>query len=340
MKFDTGVLAPSLAAVPALARQAEAIGFDGLWTSETQHNAFLPLVLAAEHTGRIELGTAIAVAFARNPMDVAYTAWDLAQFSHGRFILGLGTQVKPHIERRFSMPWGPAAPKLREFIQAVRHIWDVWQHGARLNFRGEFYKHTLMSPFFNPGPIEYSRIPIYIAGVNEQLCQLAGELADGFHVHPYHSPSYLRERVIPWIEAGAAAAGRERAAVVLTTTVFVITGRDEVALERSRAAVRQQIAFYASTPTYQSVMAHHGWLETAERLSGLAARQKWAEMPALVTDEMLATFAVEAPPDRLAATVEARYAGLIDRLAYYAEFIPDADEEFWRMTVAHFHSKQ
>lgn len=339
MKFDTGVLAPSLTAVPALARQAEEIGFDGLWTSETQHNPFLPLALAAEHTERIELGTAIAVAFARNPMDVAYIAWDLAQLSRGRFILGLGTQVKPHIERRFSMPWGSPVAKLREFVLALRHIWDSWQNQTKLNFRGEFYKHTLMSPFFNPGPIEYPPIPIYIAGVNEQLCRLAGELADGFHVHPYHSPSYLRERVIPWIEAGALAAGRQRSDVVLTTTVFVITGRDAAAMERSRAAVRQQIAFYASTPTYHPVMAHHGWLETAERLSGLAARQKWEEMPGLVTDEMLATFAVEAPPDRLAATVEARYTGLMDRLAYYAEFIPDADEDFWRMNVAHFHNR-
>lgn len=339
MKFDTGVLAPSLANVPDLARQAEAIGFDGLWASETQHNAFLPLVLAAEHTGRIELGTAIAVAFARNPMDIAYTAWDLAQFSRGRFILGLGTQVKPHIERRFSMPWGPAAPKLREFILALRHIWDAWQNGTRLNFRGEFYQHTLMSPFFNPGPIEYPAIPIYIAGVNEQLCRLAGELADGFHVHPYHSPAYLRERVIPWIEAGAAAAGRRRADVALSTSVFVITGRDEAAMERSRTAVRQQIAFYASTPTYHPVMAHHGWLETAERLSALAARQKWDEMPALVTEEMLETFAVAAPPERLAAAVQARYTGLLDRVAYYAEFIPDADEDFWRMSVAQFHRR-
>lgn len=338
MKFDTNLMGTSLAEVPATARYAEALGFDGLWSSETRHNPFLPHVLAAEHTERIELGTAVAIAFARNPMDVAYLAWDLAQLSRGRFILGLGTQVKAHIERRFAMPWGPAAPRLREFILALRAIWESWQHGTRLNFRGDFYKHTLMSPFFNPGPIETPDIPIYIAGVNEQLCRLAGELADGFHVHPYHTPAYLRDRIIPWIEAGAKAAGRERADLVLSTTAFVVTGRDDAALERSREAVRRQIAFYASTPSYHPVMAHHGWLETAQRLSALAARQKWDEMPALITEEMIETFAVVAPHDRLAAAVKERYTGLVDRLAYYAEFITDAEEDFWRMSVAQFHA--
>jgi probable F420-dependent oxidoreductase len=336
MKFDTALMTTNLSGVPGVARRAEELGFRGLWTSETQHNAFLPHVLAAEHTSKLELGTAVAIAFARNPMDVAYQAWDLAELSKGRFILGLGTQVRAHIERRFSMPWGPAAPKLREFVMAVRHIWECWQTGSKLNFRGEYYSHTLMSPFFNPGPIRYPKIPIYIAGVNEQLCQLAGEVADGFHVHPYHTASYLREKIIPWIETGAGKAGRRREDVALSSMVFVVTGRDEAAWAASAMMVRQQIAFYASTPTYRSVMEHHGWGDVGEKLSALATRQLWGEMLPLITDEMLGTFAVVAPPDQLAAAVKARYTGLLDRLGYYAEFMAGLDEDFWRRTVAEF----
>ena len=298
-----------------------------------------PLVLAAEHTRRIELGTSIAVAFARSPMDTAYQAWDLAQFSQGRFILGLGTQVKAHIERRFSMPWGPPVPMLREYIHALRAIWRSWQTGERLNFRGKFYKFTLMSPFFNPGPIDYPDIPIYIAGVNEGLCRLAGEVADGFHVHPLNSARYVRECVRPWIEAGARKAGRRLEDVAVSVTVFVVTGRDEAEMEKERESVRQQIAFYASTPTYRTVLELHGWGDTAQELSRLAARQRWDEMPRLITDEMLETFAVVAPRDRLAEAVKARYAGLADRITYYAAFL-EGDEDFWRETVRAFKENQ
>ncbi len=339
MKIDTALLAPTLDQIIPAARKAEEIGFDGLWTSETQHNPMFPLVLAAEHTRRIELGTSIAVAFARSPMDTAYQAWDLAQFSQGRFILGLGTQVKAHIERRFSMPWGPPVPMLREYIHALRAIWRSWQTGERLNFRGKFYKFTLMSPFFNPGPIDYPDIPIYIAGVNEGLCRLAGEVADGFHVHPLNSARYVRECVRPWIEAGARKAGRRLEDVAVSVTVFVVTGRDEAEMEKERESVRQQIAFYASTPTYRTVLELHGWGDTAQELSRLAARQRWDEMPRLITDEMLETFAVVAPRDRLAEAVKARYAGLADRITYYAAFL-EGDEDFWRETVRAFKENQ
>ncbi len=335
MKIDTALLAPTLDAIIPAAKKAEALGFDALWTSETQHNPMFPLVLSAEHTRRIQLGTSIAVAFARSPMDMAYQAWDLAQFSRGRFILGLGTQVKAHIERRFSMPWGPPVPKLREYILALRAIWRSWQTGERLNFRGQFYKITLMSPFFNPGPIDFPDIPIYIAGVNEGLCRLAGEVADGFHVHPLNSAQYVRECVRPWIAEGARRAGRKPEDVAISVTVFVVTGQDEAEIERAKAPVREQIAFYASTPTYRTVFELHGWADVAAELSRLAARQRWEEMPALITDEMLETFAVVAPHDRLAEAVKARYAGLADRITYYAAFI-DGDEAFWRETVRAF----
>ncbi len=336
MKFDRVLFLDNLDDALAIAYEAETLGFDGLWTTETQHHPLFPLVLTAARTNHIELGTAIMVAFARSPMDLAYQAWDLAQLSQGRFILGLGTQVKPHIERRFAMRWGPPVPKLREYVQALRHIWHSWQTGERLNFRGDFYRITLMSPFFNPGPIDHPDIPIYLAGVNEGLCRLAGELADGFHLHPFHSLRYLQEQAIPWIEAGAREAGRSLADITLSTAVFVITGKDEEAMQRSRNDVRQQIAFYASTPTYRTIMAIHGWEEIAAELSRLAAQQKWDDMPHLITDNMLTHFAVEAPPEHLADAVQARYAGLLDRISYYAPCIPDADEAFWRDAVDRF----
>lgn len=340
MKIDTGLAFDNLAEVPPIARQAEAIGFDALWSSETQHNPFLPLALAAEHTDEIELGTSIAVAFARNPMDVAYTAWDLARLSDGRFILGLGTQVRAHIERRFSMPWSSPAPRLREFIQALRAIWDAWQSGTRLNFRGDFYNHSLMSPFFDPGRIDQPVIPIYIAGVNKHLCRLAGELCDGFHVHPLHTVRYLNEFIWPNIEYGLNEAERTRDDIQLASSVFIITGADEAEREQIRAEVRSQIAFYASTPTYRGVFAAHDWDEIAAELSRLAARHRWAEMPDLITEDMVSEFAVEGTWDELPAKIQAKYDGLLDRVTYYyLGHQPALEPERWQPVIASFHGQ-
>lgn len=317
MKLDAALATTSLRAIPALARAAEAAGFAAVWTTETQHNPFLPLPLIAEHTQRLHFGTAVAIAFARSPLTLAHVAWDLAAQSGGRFMLGLGTQVKPHIERRFGLPW-PESPvgKLREQVQAIRAIWACWQTGERLNFRGEHYKLTLMTPFFNPGPIEHPAIPIYIAGVNTGLARLTGEVGDGFHVHPLHTAGYLRDVLRPAIAAGARQAGRPPEAVRLAGSVFVITSPAE------REQVRQQVAFYASTPSYRPLLAHHGWEAAGEQLSSLAARGEWAAMPALISDEMLAEFAVAAPPAELAARLRERYAGLLDRVTLYREFKP------------------
>lgn len=320
------------------ARTAEALGFDGLWTAETQHDAFLPLVLAAEHTQRIQLGTAIAVAFARSPTELAYTAWDLQSLSQGRFILGLGTQVKAHIERRFGMPWDSPTARLREMILGMRALWNTWQTGAKLNFRGEFYKLTLMAPFFNPGPIEHPHIPIFIAGVNKGLCQLAGELCEGFHVHPFHSTRYLREVTLPNITLGLEKNGRTRADIQLSSSIFVITGQTPAEVQTARQAVRAQIAFYASTPSYHAVMETHGWLDTAERLGMMAARQQWPDMAALIDDEMLEAFAVTGAPDELAGLIQRRYAGLLDRINYYVPFVPGESDDYWRRVAAAFHA--
>ncbi len=335
MKLDVAIMNNTLRDSVALAEAAEAIGFDTLWTSETQHDPFLPLGVAALHTRRIGLGTAIAVAFARNPMSTAYLAWDLQEASGGRFMLGLGTQVQAHIERRFGMPWGPPAPRLREFILAMRAIWDVWQNEAKLNFRGEFYKLTLMAPFFSPGPIEHPHIPIYIAAVNALMCQLAGELCQGLHVHPFHTTRYLREQIMPNVHEGLVKNGRVRGDIALSSSIFVVSGETVEELARVREEVRSQVAFYASTPTYSKVMDLHGWGEIRERLSSLAIRQRWAEMPALITDDILAQFALEGWPDELPALVRARYRGLLDRVTFYLPFDPQR-QALWRGWVEAF----
>ncbi len=336
LHLDLSVLVPELADLPDIARAAEEVGFAALWTSETKHNPFLPLVLAAEHTQRIEMGTAVAIAFPRSPMVTAQIAWDLQQYSGGRLLLGLGTQVKAHIERRFGMPWEAPVAKLREYILALRAIWDAWQNRTRLNFRGKFYKHTLMTDFFDPGPIEHPHIPIYIAGVNPGLIRLAGELCEGFHVHPFHSVAYMKQVFLPALEEGLRKAGRRREDIQLASTVFVITGRNAGEQEAMREMVRQQLAFYASTPTYRVVLDVHGWGEVGERLSHLAARKRWDEMPALITDEMLAVYAVEAPWEELGAALRARYEGVLDRIALYYPFRPD-ERDRWRTLIKAVH---
>ena len=325
MHFDATLPPADLDAITSLARAAEAIGFAALWVPETQHNPFLPGALIAEHTQRLQFGTAIAVAFARSPATLAYTAWDLARASAGRFILGLGTQVKAHIERRFGMPW-PESPasKLRDQIGAVRALWQAWQSGEKLDYRSDHYKLTLMSPFFNPGPIEHPDIPIYVAGVNTGLACLAGEIADGFLVHPLHTPRYLREVILPAIEAGAAKAGRARRQVKISVTALVATDPQEKEFTRS------QVAFYASTPSYRAVMALHGWEPTAATLSRLAARGRWEELPALVDDGMLDQFSILAPEADLPGRLVERYRGLADRLSLYTPFVPGQRDEFWR----------
>jgi len=297
-----------LARVPELARAAEVAGVAGLWTAETSHDPFLPLVLAAEHTERVELGTAIAVAFARSPLAVAHAAWDLAQLSGGRLILGLGSQVRAHVERRFGMPWSdrPVA-RIREYVAVLRAAWEAWQTGTRPSFRGEHYRLTLMTPFFDPGPINHPQIPVYLAGVGAGMTRLAGDVADGLIVHPMHSRSYLADVVLPAVVAG----GRR---ITIAASVLVATNEDEI------AAARWAIGFYASTPTYRSVLAHHGWGEIGAALSGHARHGRWDEMAALVSDRMLDAFAVIAAPGQLRAALERHADGLIDRVAPYPPF--------------------
>lgn len=325
MKLDAGLPPTHLSEVAAIATAAESVGFAALWTQETQHDPFLPNVLIAEHTSTLFSGTGIAVSFGRSPTTIAYSAWDLAAQSHGRFILGLGTQVKAHIERRFGMDWPASVTgKLREQVRVIRSLWDNWQNGTPLNFRGEYYKITLMSPFFNPGPIEHPSIPIFIAGVNAGLARLAGEMCDGFSVHPFHTPSYLKEIILPAIKDGASKNDRTIQDVTLSTSIFAATNESE------REFCRQQISFYASTPSYRPVLEHHGWLDVGEKLSSLAARGQWTEMSSLVSDDLLAEFCTQAANSvELAEVIKKRYAGLADRLTLYIPFIPGEKDSFW-----------
>ena len=325
MKFDAALPPVGLKDVPAIAKAAEEIGFDALWTQETQHDPFLPCALIAEHTARLNFGTAIAVSFARSPANIAYTAWDLAAQSDGRFILGLGTQVKAHIERRFGQLWPVSVTgKLREQIQVIHAFWDCWQNGTKLNYRGEYYKITLISPFFNAGPIEHPNIPIYIAGVNTGLAKLAGEICDGFHVHPFHSTRYLREVILPALEEGAEKEKRNKKDVPISVTAFVATTSEEVSFARA------QVSFYASTPSYRPVMDLHGWSDVAEKLSAHAARGEWTEMPMLITDEVLNEFAVVTEDSKLADELKKRYDGIADRLTLYTPFAPGERDRWWR----------
>ena len=231
------------------------------------------------------------------------------------------------------MPWDRPAARLREYILAVREIRRSFQAESSLHFEGEFYSHTLMTPFFNPGPIEHPDIPVSIAGVNTSLARLAGEICDGFHVHPFHSPEYVRQTVIPAISEGAEEAGRDPGQVELATSAFVISTEDEGEAAEQRESVRSQISFYASTPTYRTVLEAHGWEEVGERLGTMARERKWREMPALISDEMLAAFAVEATPDEIGAALRERYEGLIDRVALYIPFVAGEQDGFWRKVL-------
>lgn len=333
MKLDVGLgVEGDVRGAGRTAREAEELGFDGLWTSETKHDSFLPLALAAAATHTMRLGNSVAIAFSRSPMVTAQLAWDLQALSGGRFALGLGTQVRAHVERRFSMPFDKPAARLADYIRALRAIWGAFQGDGRLDYRGEFYQHTLLSPFFDPGPIEHPEIPVYIAGVNTRLARLAGELCDGFHVHPFHSPEYVRGTVKPAIAEGAEAEGRDPESVELATSAFVISGSASETAEQ-RETVRQQVAFYASTPTYRTVLEAHGWEEVGDRLSGLAREKRWEEMPREITDDMVSAFAVEAAPDELGAALRERYEGLIHRVSLYTAFEPGKNEDFWRAVL-------
>jgi probable F420-dependent oxidoreductase len=317
------------AAAPAAIR-ARRLGFDGFFTADVDHEPFLPLAVAAAAQADMDYGTAIAVAFGRSPMVTATAAWDLAQLTGGRFLLGLGTQVKAHITRRFSMEWSQPVVRMGEYIAAMRAIWDSWQLAEPLRFRGDFYQFTLMTPVFNPGPIEPGPPPVYIAGVGPRMAALAGEVCDGYHIHPFHTVPYLHAVTLPAIRAGADRNSRGIDEIQLASSVFVVTGRTEPEMAAMRDAVKSQIAFYASTPAYAGVLDVHGW-DVGPELTTMARRGRWSEMAQVITDDMVAEVAVVSPLDQLGAAVKARYDGLLDRIGLYTitSAMPDVGDDGW-----------
>ena len=333
MKIDAEISVESPMESRGLAKKAEEFQFDCLWVNETKHDPFLQLALAAAETSRIMVGTSIALAFTKSPTALAYTAWDLQRLSSGRLLLGLGSQVRGHIERRFGMAWEHPVPRMRDTVLAMRSVWDSWQTGKRLDYRGRYFRLDLMTPFFSPGPIEEPRIPIYIAGVNKMMCGLAGELGDGLHDHPLHTPRYLREVVHPALRGGLSRSGRKMDDFQVAASVFAAVGEGRDELRNLTDAYRGQIAFYASTRAYRGLMELHGWGDVCDRLHSLSMKGDWARMPAEVTDEILDEFVVQAGWDEVGRRLEDRYDGLVDRVRLYVPF--DGDEK-WRRVVAGF----
>lgn len=305
-----------------LGAATEAGPWDGLWVSEGRHDPFLPLAFAAEHTENITLGTSIAVAFSRSPMTLAYTAWDLQRLSEGRFILGIGSQVRAHIERRFSMPWSSPAARMRDYIMAMRAIWSSWRTGDKLQHIGEFYQHTLMTPFFSPPCLNHPDPPVYLAAVGPAMARVAGEVADGVILHGFTTSQYIEEVSLPALLEGATGAGRTRSDLDVSIMAFVVTGRTSQEMADAAKAVREQIAFYGSTPAYRGVMDLHGWGNVADELSALARRGggAWEQLGDLISDEMLGQFAVVAELGDVAEAIATRFGGLVDRLSFYTPY--------------------
>jgi probable F420-dependent oxidoreductase len=322
MKVDGGISFDPSHAVRS-AKDAEAAGYDGAWTAETSHDPFLACLLAAEHTERMEIGTAIAVAFARSPMTTAQTANDLQSFSEGRFMLGLGSQIKPHIEKRFSMPWSKPAARMREYVSAMRAIWASWHEGTKLDFRGDFYSHTLMTPFFNPGPNPHGTPKVFLAGVGELMTEVAGEVCDGFICHAFTTEQYFREVTLPALERGRAKAGKTFEGFEISGPSFVVSGATEEEMAEVARGTREQIAFYGSTPAYQGVLDLHGWGDLHGELNALSKQGKWKEMGELIDDEVLHTFAVVGEPEEIAPKLLARYGDSVDRMSFYFPFKGD-----------------
>jgi probable F420-dependent oxidoreductase len=335
MRIDGGLMG-ELGGAGKAARVQEEQGYDGLWSVETAHDPFFPLLLASQETERVELGTGIAVAFARNPMNLAHIAWDLQAASGGRFILGLGSQIKPHITKRFSMPWSHPAARMREMILAIRAIWASWNDGTKLDFQGDFYTHTLMTPFFNPGPNPHGNAKIFLAGVGELMTEVAGEVCDGFLCHAFTTERYLREVTLPALERGAAKAGRTLADIEISGPAFVVTGTNEDELAASKAGTQQQIAFYGSTPAYRGVLELHGWGDLQDELNRMSKEGKWKEMGELITDDILEAFAVVAEPEQIAAGLSQRYGDVVQRLSFYAPYT--SDPERWAAVMQQLHA--
>lgn len=319
MRVETTILPTDIKSIAETARALEAAGYDSVVTPEAGHDPFLPLMTVAEHTSTLRFGTGVAIAFPRSPMVTAQIAWDLQRYSGGRFMLGLGTQVKGHNERRYSTPWpSPPGPRLRDYILTMKAIFKTFQASERPAYQGPHYQFTLISPFFNPGPNApgADTVPIYISAVNRYNCRLVGEVCDGIRMHAFNTPKYTEEVIIPAIKEGAQKAGRDYSEIDLIGGAFIITGKNEEEVERAKAPVRQQLSFYASTRVYHPVLEVHGWQDTGEELFRLSMEGKWPEMANGITDEMLEQFAIIGTYDQLVPKIKERYAGVVTTLDF------------------------
>jgi len=323
MKVDGALLVDDPAEAGPLARRLEQAGYDGGFSFEGRHDPFLPLAVAAQQTERLELLPAIAVAFARNPMLLANLAYDMQLLSKGRFILGLGSQIRPHIERRFSMPWSRPAARMRELVLAIRAIWASWEEDARLDFRGEFYTHTLMTPVFNPGPNPFGLPRIFCAGVGPRMTEVVGEVADGFLVHPFHTPEFLRQVTLPALDRGRERGARARGDFEIGAQLILALGDDEESLQAAKNGARAQISFYGSTPAYRPVLECEGCGDLQTELHRLSKEGRWLEMAGRIDDSLLERIAVVGGRAEAAAKIRARCAGLVDRVSLIAPFSPD-----------------
>lgn len=331
MKVD-GTITPDLANIGANAKRLEDEGYDGLWVGETAHEPFLQCLQAANATSTVEVGTSIAIAFARTPMTLAHIAFDLQRYSNGRFVLGLGSQIKPHIERRFSMPWSHPAPRMRELVLGIRAIWDTWQTGSPLNFEGEFYIHNLMTPFFSPPRLETKLPAIYLAGVGEVMTEVAGEVADGFFCHAFSTQRYLEDKTLPALERGAKRAGKSLADLAVCAPSFTAVGRDDAELAAAISGTKKQIAFYASTPAYRGVLDLHGWGHLQPELTVMSKQGKWDEMGPLISDEILHTFATVGNPTEVGTELARRFGKTTSRVSLYAAY--ESDPAIWPAVAA------
>jgi probable F420-dependent oxidoreductase len=304
-------------------RQLEKIGYDGAFSFEAKHDPFLTLAVASEHSEKIQLGTAIAIAFARNPMNLANLGYDMQSISGGRFILGLGTQVRPHIEKRFSSTWSKPAARMREIVQAIRAIWDCWEGNSELEFKGEFYTHSIMIPAFNPGPNPYGPPPIFTGGFGPLMTQVAGEVADGFIAHPFNTRKSLLENSLPALRKGLEFSGRSRKDLQIMCATLIVTADTEEAFEASKLAARKQLAFYGSTPAYLPTLRCHGWEEVHRALNALSKQGRWDEMTDLISDEMLESIAVVGPRSEIAAKITERLDGIADSVSLTHNRYPD-----------------
>ena len=330
MKVD-GPFYAKLGEAAAEARRLASIGYDGVYTLEGSCDPFYPLVIASEHAPEMDIATGIAVAFPRNPLHLAYQAWDLQTFSQGKFLLGIGSQVKAHIEKRFGVEFSPPASRMRDYILATKAIFECWQSGEKLDYRGEYYQHTLMTPMFNPGPNAFGPPPILLGAMGPKMTEVAGEVADGFIVHPFHSMPFLLDKSLPAIDLGLQKSGRSRGDFIVQVNAIVITGEDDESRRTAREKVKSLLGFYASTPAYRPPMEAVGFADLQPILNQMSKEGKWGELGNRIGDDFVDAFTTQGRPDEIAEKLRQKYGSCADRLAIYAPY--EARDSMWRQII-------